>query len=253
MSKRRNPSRGVRLAGLLLGFALGGFFDGILLHQILQWHHLLSLVDGVGDLRAQVAADGIFHAVMYLLAAIGLALLWRHRPALAIEGGQLPGRLLIGFGAWHAIDAVLSHWLLGIHRIRLDSASPLAWDIGWLLVFGLVPIAIGLRWGGGGRPPPLRGPGPALALVLAVLGAGIWAAQPPADARTALVVFRPGIDDGDALTAILATGGQPVAHSRGIWTVGWPAEAQALPLYGRGALFVGQGPIGVGCLAWARA
>lgn len=39
---------------LLLGIALGGFFDGILLHQILQWHHLLNLVPGVDDLRAQV-------------------------------------------------------------------------------------------------------------------------------------------------------------------------------------------------------
>lgn len=32
--------------GAALGFALGGFFDGILLHQILQWHHLLSLGAG---------------------------------------------------------------------------------------------------------------------------------------------------------------------------------------------------------------
>ena len=29
-------------AGLLLGIGLGGFVDGIVLHQILQWHHLLS-------------------------------------------------------------------------------------------------------------------------------------------------------------------------------------------------------------------
>ncbi|WP_272547883.1 DUF2243 domain-containing protein [Acidovorax sp. NCPPB 3576] len=26
--------------GYLLGFSLGVFFDGIVLHQILQWHHL---------------------------------------------------------------------------------------------------------------------------------------------------------------------------------------------------------------------
>lgn len=31
-----------RWAGYMLGFGLGGFFDGILLHQLLQWHHLLS-------------------------------------------------------------------------------------------------------------------------------------------------------------------------------------------------------------------
>ena len=28
--------------GILLGIGLGGFVDGIVLHQILQWHHMLS-------------------------------------------------------------------------------------------------------------------------------------------------------------------------------------------------------------------
>jgi uncharacterized membrane protein len=26
-------------AGILFGLGLGGFFDGIVLHQVLQWHH----------------------------------------------------------------------------------------------------------------------------------------------------------------------------------------------------------------------
>jgi len=28
-------------AGLLFGIGLGGFFDGIILHQVLQWHRNL--------------------------------------------------------------------------------------------------------------------------------------------------------------------------------------------------------------------
>ena len=36
---RTPPSR---IAGLLYGLGLGGFVDGIVLHQILQWHHMLS-------------------------------------------------------------------------------------------------------------------------------------------------------------------------------------------------------------------
>ena len=32
------------IAGIFLGLGLGGFVDGILLHQILQWHHMLSNV-----------------------------------------------------------------------------------------------------------------------------------------------------------------------------------------------------------------
>lgn len=31
-------------AGILLGVGLGGLLDGILLHQILQWHHMLTNV-----------------------------------------------------------------------------------------------------------------------------------------------------------------------------------------------------------------
>ena len=29
-------------AGIFLGLGLGGFFDGIVLHQILQWHHMAT-------------------------------------------------------------------------------------------------------------------------------------------------------------------------------------------------------------------
>ncbi len=29
-------------AGILLGLGMGGFFDGIVLHQILQWHHMAT-------------------------------------------------------------------------------------------------------------------------------------------------------------------------------------------------------------------
>lgn len=68
-------------SAMVLGFALGGFFDGILRHQILQWRHLLSLVPEVSSLRVQVLWDGYFHALMYLLAAVSLWALWAARAA----------------------------------------------------------------------------------------------------------------------------------------------------------------------------
>ena len=30
---------------MLYGIGLGGFVDGIVLHQVLQWHHMVSDVD----------------------------------------------------------------------------------------------------------------------------------------------------------------------------------------------------------------
>ena len=57
------------LAGVLIGLGLGGFVDGIVLHQILQWHNMLSSVHPPATLPAMhlnMRADGWFHAGMAL-------------------------------------------------------------------------------------------------------------------------------------------------------------------------------------------
>ena len=124
----------VAWGGFWLGFALGGFFDGILLHQVLQWHHLLSGVaptETASDLRFQILADGLFHVSHYFFAVLGLWILWSGRSALTDSqvGRRLFAWALIGFGTWHVIDAVVAHWILQLHRIRMDVDNPLVWDL----------------------------------------------------------------------------------------------------------------------------
>jgi len=140
-------SRRFTAAGVMLGFGLGGFFDGILLHQVLQWHHLLSAVEtsAVQDIRVQILADGLFHVLMYVVAAAGLWLLFRTRREFAGPGAdrRLVAAALIGCGAWHVLDRVLSHWIMGLHRIRMDVDDPLVWDLVWFFVFGVGIIAAG--------------------------------------------------------------------------------------------------------------
>lgn len=89
-------------SGYLLGFSHGGFFDGILLHQILQWHHLLIALqqEPFRDIKVQILADGLFHALMYLIATAALWQLWRSRSEFAAERADhiLVADLLIGFG-----------------------------------------------------------------------------------------------------------------------------------------------------------
>lgn len=239
---------------IALGVALGGFFDGILLHQILQWHHLLSLVPGMDDLRLQVLWDGVFHLLMYVVALAALIGLWRVQRRGGLPWGRpLAGALLIGFGAWHALDALLSHWLLGIHRIRIDSATPLAWDLGWLVVFGIAPLLAGWRWlrgkGSGGAP------GPALAMLLlsvGTFGAGAWALLPPPDQDLTTVVFRPGAGPVEVFAALDAVDGRLVWSdaAMGVVVLALPPERR-WDLYRHGALLV-SGSGAAGCFNRSR-
>jgi uncharacterized membrane protein len=245
--------RRVLVASAGLGFAFGGFFDGILLHQILQWHHLLSLVAGAGDLAAQVMWDGYFHAAMYVIAAISLWVLWR-LPSSATFTTLLPAGLLIGFGVWHIVDGVLSHWVLQIHRIRLDTQYPLAWDIGWMAIFGVVPLAAGWRMlarrtttTGHATPRPLVG----LTGLTLALGAAAAQPIPGADTTTAVVFARGGA--GELFGALAATDGRLIWNDQTLRV----ALVDVAPdrrwrLYRRGAIFVGGAGFPAGCLTASR-
>jgi len=196
-------SRRFDRGAFLLGFAASGFFDGILLHQVLQWHHLLSAIQ-VGparDLLFQVMADGLFHALMYLIALAGIWLLWLARRDAATPGSgrRLLAGFWVGFGAWHVLDAVLSHWVAGIHRIRMDSANPLAWDLAWLFLFGILPLLAGwrMRQGGGGPKAPLGagGAGAAMGLAALTVTGAVFHLFPlrAAAADTVVVALRPDV------------------------------------------------------------
>lgn len=92
-------------AGVVLGAGMGGFIDGIALHQILQWHNMLSSWIPPTDLvsmKLNMLWDGLFHAATWLATAIGIALLWRaaRRPDVPWSGRRFAGRLAMGWGLW---------------------------------------------------------------------------------------------------------------------------------------------------------
>jgi uncharacterized membrane protein len=120
---------------ILLGLGLGGFFDGIVLHQILQWHHLLSAhvpPDSVADLQLNTLADGLFHAATWIFTVVGVVTLWGAvRDDAPLAWSRLGGGLLVGWGAFNLTEGTVNHQILGIHHVR-PGPDELLYDIGFL-------------------------------------------------------------------------------------------------------------------------
>jgi uncharacterized membrane protein len=146
---RPNPA----LATILVGIGLGGFFDGIVLHQVLQWHHLLSAhvrPDTVANLRINTFADGLFHALTWLFTLAGVVLLYRQLgDGASLRWRGLFGGLLAGWGGFNVVEGIINHHVLGLHHVR-PGPDELLYDVGFLIWGGIMlVIGIGLL-----RPPP---------------------------------------------------------------------------------------------------
>ena len=144
----RGAARQWMRGGILLGLGLGGFFDGIVLHQVLQWHHLLSepvVPDSLQNLKVNTLADGLFHLATYLFTLLGLALLWSNLRGTHAEWSTRAfiGTLLFGFGLFNVVEGLINHQLLGIHHVR-PGPYELAYDLGFL-VWGAAMLLGGWR------------------------------------------------------------------------------------------------------------
>lgn len=134
--------------GILLGAGLGGFVDGILLHQILQWHNMLSSVrppTNLVDMKFNMVWDGLFHAFTWLMVCLGIWRLWvaGQAPSTPWSARTFLGSLLLGWGLFNLVEGLIDHQILGVHHVH-PGAGQLGWDLGFL-VFGMLEIAAG--WG----------------------------------------------------------------------------------------------------------
>jgi uncharacterized membrane protein len=145
-NSQRPPHGALVSAGILLGAGLGGFVDGIVLHQILQWHNMLSGVRPALDLvsmKYNMLWDGIFHAFTWLMVSLGVWRLWSAaaRPDVPWSGRIFAGALLLGWGLFNFIEGLIDHQLLGVHHVH-PGQDELAWDLGFLAL-GLLQILVG--------------------------------------------------------------------------------------------------------------
>jgi uncharacterized membrane protein len=135
------PSRRPVVAGLLLGLGLGGFFDGIVFHQLLRWHHLVCSTEtcvphSVAEYELRTFQDGLFHALCWVLTTAGAVTLAAapHRSLRAIVG-----YILAGWGLFNLVEGLIDHQILGIHHVRPGPTQHL-WDyafLAWGAVFAV--------------------------------------------------------------------------------------------------------------------
>lgn len=138
------------VAAILLGVGMGGFFDGILFHQILQVHNMLSnqiFPDNLVNAEINMFWDGLFHAVTWTATAFGLGMLWR-----VAQKGEIPlvtkffvGTMALGWGLFNFIEGIIDHHILQVHHVveRAEGGPQLAWDLAFL-ASGLILIGIGI-------------------------------------------------------------------------------------------------------------
>jgi uncharacterized membrane protein len=138
-------------AGVVLGLGLGGFFDGIVLHQILGWHHMICTTatcqaPTVEHLKRQNTQDGYFHLSVWILTIAGVLLLFNaaREPARRLSGRVLSGAMLAGWGAFNFVEGLIDHQLLGIHHVLPGHPMQFQFDM-LFLASGLI-LVIGGWW-----------------------------------------------------------------------------------------------------------
>lgn len=128
------------LAAGTFGFGFSGLIDVLVLHHVLQIHHLLSNVYDpatLSGLRTNLVADGLFSVGMLLIMAVGGGLLWRveRRTPAPLAVRPLAGAAIVGLGVFDLFDVLVDHTLLGLHHATHGSAF---YDPHWAVVSLLI-------------------------------------------------------------------------------------------------------------------
>ena len=137
-----------KASGIIIGAGMGGFVDGILLHQIAHWHNMGSAVVApvtLETMRQNMMWDGWFHAAVWVCTLLGIYWLLND----ARRGTRLPtpkaftGLLITGWGLFNLVEGLMDHHVLGLHHVRdIPTHVPL-YDWLFLAVGGLGFILLG--------------------------------------------------------------------------------------------------------------
>lgn len=135
------------VSAIVLGIGSGGLIDGIVFHQILQWHAMLSNKMAPVTLVAKSVNafwDGIFSGFCMLVILVGIVLLWKMlwRKDINRSSRLLAGGMLLGWGFFNMIEGLINHLVLKLHNVREVVEGRTTWNLAFL-GFAFVLIIVG--------------------------------------------------------------------------------------------------------------
>ena len=147
--KTKSNARPLIAAGFVLGVGMGGFIDGILFHQILQIHNMISNIlfpDTLVNADINMFWDGLFHAFTWVMTLAGIMLLWKAATDETVPKSTpvLMSSMIIGFGTFNLIEGIVDHQILQLHHVVQRAIYPiqLYWDLAFL-ASGVALLSLG--------------------------------------------------------------------------------------------------------------
>ncbi|MBT2640376.1 MULTISPECIES: DUF2243 domain-containing protein [unclassified Bacillus (in: firmicutes)] len=137
----KKENKNLFIAGLILGLGLLGAIDGIVFHQLLQWHHMV-LSDNI---QLEIFTDGLFTALFSAKLLWGGVKIFQdaRKNQLGSSWRIFLGGIFIGGGAFNLVEGIIDHHILQVHRVKPLADNPLMYDLAFLAI-GALLVVIGL-------------------------------------------------------------------------------------------------------------
>lgn len=137
----KKENKNLFIAGIILGLGFVGAIDGILFHQLLQWHHMILSP----NIKLEIFTDGLFTALFSAKLIWGGMKIFQdaRKNELGISWKIFAGGIFIGGGAFNLVEGIVDHHILQVHRVRPLAENPLIYDLAFLAI-GLLLVIIGL-------------------------------------------------------------------------------------------------------------
>ncbi len=134
----KKENKNLLIAGLILGLGLLGAIDGIVFHQLLQWHHMV-LSDNI---QLEIFTDGLFTALFSAKLLWGGVKIFQdaRKNQLGSSWKIFLGGIFIGGGAFNLVEGIVDHHILQVHRVKPLAENPLMYDLAFLAIGALLVV-----------------------------------------------------------------------------------------------------------------